>query len=130
MDLPRVVVLATSLAVAPLMAEMWLRHYRGNFHRAPMVIPMAYPPLFAASGFLLLGTTAPWAAWVFGVAAVGLLLVGLLGAFFHLQGIARQTGGWSLDNAMVGPPPFAPLSFAGLATMGLLALAAWPGAPP
>lgn len=127
LGLPRLLVLATSLAVPAVMFEMWYSHYRGNFHRAPMMIPMAYPPLFAGGGFLLLATTAGWAAWVYGALATGLLLVGLLGVFFHLQGIARQTGGWNLDNIMVGPPAMAPLSFAGLGALGLLALAFWPG---
>src|ERR1051325_7871137 len=91
--LPRLVVLGASLAVPAAMFEMWYSHYRGNFHRAPMMIPMAYPPPFAAGGFLLLATTAAWAAWVYGALAGGLVLVGLAGLFFHAQGIARQTGG-------------------------------------
>jgi hypothetical protein len=127
LGLPRVLVLVASVGVPPLMWEMWYSHYRGNFHRWPMVIPMAYPPLFMAAGFLLLATTAPWALWTYGAFAAGLVLVGLLGFFFHLQGIARQTGGWNLDNVMVGPPSLAPLSFAGLGALGLLALAYWTG---
>lgn len=126
-DLPRVLVLLASLAVPGVMLEMWYSHHRGNFHRAPMMIPMAYPPLFAAAGFLLLATTASWAAWVYGALAGGLVLIGLLGLFFHVQGVARQTGGWNLDNVMVGPPTMAPLSFAGLGALGLLALAHWSG---
>lgn len=125
--LPRLLVIAVSLAVPGVMFEMWYSHYRGNFSRVPMMIPMAYPPLVAAGGFLLLATTAAWAPWVYGTLAAGLVVVGLLGAFFHLQGIARQTGGWNLDNVMVGPPALAPLSFAGLGALGLLALAYWPG---
>ena len=125
--LPRLLVLGASLGVPALMFEMWYSHYRGNFHRVPMMIPMAYPPLFAAAGFLLLATTATWATWVYGALAGGLVLVGLAGVFFHMQGIARQTGGWNLDNVMVGPPAIAPLSFAGLGALGLLALAYWPG---
>ena len=125
--LPRALVLLASLAVPPLMWEMWYSHYRGNFHRWPMMIPMAYPPLFAAAGFLLLATEAPWARAVYAAAAAGLVLMGLLGLFFHVQGIARQTGGWNLDNVMVGPPTMAPLAFAGLGVLGLLALPHWPG---
>lgn len=125
--LPRLIVLLASLAVPGLMLEMWYSHYRGNFHRAPMIVPMVYPPLFTAGGFLLLATSAEWAPWLYGWLALGLVLVGLLGAFFHIQGIARQTGGWSLDNVMVGPPAMAPLAFAGIGALGLLALAFWPG---
>lgn len=125
--LPRLLVAVASVSVAPLMIEMWYSHCRGNFHRATMMIPLAYPPVFAAGGFLLLATTATWAPLLYGALAAGLLLVGLLGFFFHLQGIARQTGGWTFDNVMVGPPSMAPLSFAGLGALGLLALAYWPG---
>lgn len=125
--LPMWLVLGASLGVLPLMFEVWYNHYRGNFHRPPMMIPMAYPPLFAAGGFLLVATTAWWAAWVYGALAAGLVAVGSIGTFFHIQGIARQTGGWTFDNLMVGPPALAPLSFVGLGALGLIALAYWGG---
>jgi hypothetical protein len=125
LTLPRLVVLAASLSVPFLMWEMGARHYRGNFYRWPMVLPLVVPPVFAAAGFLVLATSAAWAVWTYAVSASLVLLVALAGLFFHIQGIARQTGGFRFDNVMVGPPMLAPLSFGGVALLGLLALAFW-----
>jgi hypothetical protein len=123
--LPVVLVAVSVLGVPPLMAEMWVLHHRGNFHRWPMYVPVGYPPLFAAAGVLLLFTSAEWALRVYGVASALLVVMGALGAFFHVQGVTRQTGGFNLDNVMVGPPLAAPLSFSLLGVLGLLAVAYW-----
>lgn len=121
LTLPRLVILASALAVPGLMWEMGYSHWRGNFHRWPMILPFVVPPIYAASALLLLATSHAWAFWVFVGSATLLLLVAFGGVFFHIQGIARQTGGFNLDNVMVGPPMLAPLGFAGVALLGLLA---------
>lgn len=120
--LPDALVFVAALGVPPLMLEMWYHHYRGNFHRAPMYAPVVVPTLFAAAAFLHLGVREPWARWTFAAACALLLLMACAGAFFHVQGTARQTGGFNLDNLMVGPPVLAPLSFAMLAVLGIMGL--------
>lgn len=125
LSLPRALVIFAALGVPPLMWEMWYNHHRGNFHRWPMILPLVIPPAFLAAAALLLTTDAEWARWAFAAAAALLVLMGILGLFFHVQGIARQTGGWNLDNIMVGPPMMAPLGFSALGVLGLLALPFW-----
>jgi hypothetical protein len=48
---------------------------------------------------------------------------GILGFFFHVRGVARKPGGWSLPvtNIVMGPPIFAPLLFGTSAYLGLMA---------
>ena len=48
---------------------------------------------------------------------------GIIGFFFHVRGVARKPGGWSLPvtNIVMGPPIFAPLLFGTSAYLGLMA---------
>jgi hypothetical protein len=50
--------------------------------------------------------------------------LGLVGAFFHARGVARQMGGWRnwQQNVLSGPPVPAPPAFTGLAIAGIGAL--------
>lgn len=126
-DIPvtHVLVAFAVLGVPVLMIEMGYSHFRGNFHRLGMYVPVIVPPVFAIAGLALLILTNVWTLWFFGIASIALLATGMLGTFFHVQGIGRQTGGFNLDNVMVGPPAFAPLAFSMLATVGLIALVYW-----
>ena len=51
------------------------------------------------------------------------LVDGVIGFFFHIRGIARKPGGWSLPvaNIVMGPPILAPLLFGTSAYLGLVA---------
>lgn len=121
--LDRVLVVVAALIVPFAMAEMGYLHHRGNFHRWPMYLPVAIPPFFVVAALVLLLVPGAIAAAAFATMSLVLVLLGFAGVFFHVQGIGRQTGGFNLDNVMVGPPLFAPLSFSLAGLLGLLALA-------
>lgn len=121
--LPEVLIAVAAIAVSFLMAEMGYLHHRGNFHRLPMYAPVVVPPFFVMSAFLLLLIPSEWTWWAFAISSGALVLLGLAGVFYHLQGVGRQTGGFNLDNVMVGPPLVAPLGFTLVGLLGLLALA-------
>ena len=55
--------------------------------------------------------------------SIATLVDGIIGFFFHVRGIARKPGGWSLPvtNIVMGPPIFAPLLFGTSAYLGLMA---------
>jgi hypothetical protein len=57
------------------------------------------------------------------IVSVLMLLDGLTGFIFHIRGIARKPGGWSLPltNIIMGPPIFAPLLFGTAAYLGVIA---------
>jgi hypothetical protein len=57
------------------------------------------------------------------VAAGAYALNGLLGEYFHMRGVSKRPGGWSLPtyNVVMGPPLFAPGLMAMVGGMGLLA---------
>ena len=120
----RVVAAATSVGLLGTVGEAGLLHFRGAFNSPFMYAPVVLPPVTAA----LLGNAAlgpsqrrrhvlRW--WLRLTAALG-----LVGAGFHMRGVARQMGGWRnwSQNVLNGPPIPAPPSFTGLALAGLAAL--------
>lgn len=114
-----VVVSATSVASG---LEVGYEHYKGSYSNPVMYTPVALSGALAASG--LLGVFSRRCAqtvlrWVSSVT----LADGLIGFCFHVRGIARKPGGWSLPvtNIVMGPPIFAPLLFGTSAYLGWMA---------
>jgi hypothetical protein len=114
------IVSATSVASG---LEVGYEHYKGSYSNPVMYTPVALSAALAASG--LLGVFSRLAArtllrWV----SVVTLADGIIGFFFfHIRGVARKPGGWSLPiaNIVMGPPIFAPLLFGTSAYLGLMA---------
>jgi len=113
------VVAATSVASG---LEVGYEHYKGSYSNPVMYTPVVLSGLLAGVG--LLGFFNRWAGhvllrWV----SIITLADGVIGFFFHVRGIARKPGGWSLPvtNIVMGPPIFAPLLFGTSAYLGLMA---------
>lgn len=102
--------------------EVGYEHYKGSYSNPVMYTPVALSAALAGAG--LSGVFSRLAArtvlrWV----SVVTLADGIIGFFFHIRGIARKPGGWSLPvtNIVMGPPIFAPLLFGTSAYLGLMA---------
>lgn len=102
--------------------EVGYEHYKGSYSNPVMYTPVILSGALAGSG--LLGVFNDRAArtvlrWV----SVVTLADGIVGFFFHVRGVARKPGGWSLPvtNIVMGPPIFAPLLFGTSACLGLMA---------
>lgn len=102
--------------------EVGYEHYKGSYSNPVMYTPVALSGALAASG--LLGVFSRKCArtilrWV----SIATLVDGMIGFFFHVRGVARKPGGWSLPvtNIVMGPPIFAPLLFGTSAYLGLMA---------
>ncbi|MFP5229164.1 MAG: hypothetical protein ACLGXA_16230 [Acidobacteriota bacterium] len=113
------VVSATSIASG---LEVGYEHYKGSYSNPVMYSPVALSGLLAGAGFV--GVFSRRGAqtvlrWV----SVATLVDGIVGFFFHIRGVARKPGGWSLPvtNIVMGPPIFAPLLFGTSAYLGLMA---------
>jgi hypothetical protein len=113
-------VVATTSVASGL--EVGYEHYKGSYSNPVMYTPVALSGVLAASGLLgvfsRLGarTILRWVSFV-------TLADGIVGFFFHVRGVARKPGGWSLPvtNIVMGPPIFAPLLFGTSAYLGLMA---------
>ena len=113
------IVSATSIASG---LEVGYEHYKGSYSNPVMYTPVILSGALASAG--LLGVFSRRAArtilrWVSSVTLVD----GIIGFFFHVRGVARKPGGWSLPvtNIVMGPPIFAPLLFGTSAYLGLMA---------
>lgn len=102
--------------------EIWLEHDRASFANRMMWLPVVLTPFVSAAG--LAGVFSKRAAKTV-LPAVSLVVVAnsLQGQYLHLRGVAQRPGGWGMAryNAEMGPPTFAPLLFAMVGGMGLLA---------
>lgn len=113
-------VVATTSVASGL--EVGYEHYKGSYSNPVMYTPVVLSGALAGAG--LWGIFSHWGATVIlrGVSALT-LADGIIGFFFHVRGVARKPGGWSLPvtNIVMGPPIFAPLLFGTSAYLGLLA---------
>ena len=120
--LDRVLVLFVGAAFLLLWVQVFMYHYRQNFYRKQMYVPVAVAPILSAAAVGLAFYHVPWLAWTFAaVSAVG-LLVGLAGFYYHFRGVGVRVGGYELRNFLIGPPVMLPLMFSALSALGLFAL--------
>lgn len=110
---------ATSIASG---LEVGYEHYKGSYSNPVMYTPVILSGALASAS--LLGVFSRGAArtilrWTSCVT----LADGVIGFYFHIRGVARKPGGWSLPvtNIVMGPPIFAPLLFGTSAYLGLIA---------
>lgn len=102
--------------------EVGYEHYKGSYSNPVMYTPVLLSGALAGSG--LLGVFSRWGArGLLRCVSFMTLADGVVGFFFHIRGIARKPGGWSLPitNIVMGPPIFAPLLFGTSAYLGLMA---------
>lgn len=113
------IVVATSVASG---LEVGYEHYKGSYSNPVMYTPVVLSGALAGAG--LLGALSRLAArTVLRGVSIVTLADGIIGFFFHVRGVARKPGGWSLPvtNIVMGPPIFAPLLFGTSAYLGLMA---------
>jgi hypothetical protein len=91
-------------------AEVYLEHYKASFGNKWMWSPVLLTPPLVVAG-------------IGGVTAGLYAANGLLGEYFHIRGVSRKPGGWSLAsyNMAMGPPISAPGLMSMVGGMGLLA---------
>jgi hypothetical protein len=113
---------ATGGAAATLGLEIYFEHYRASFGNKWMWSPVLVSVPMTAAG--IAGVFSERAAKRLLPATSALVLAnGLQGTYLHVRGIGRKPGGWdnALYNVVMGPPIFAPISFAAVGAMGVLA---------
>lgn len=121
-DLDRTVLVFTAAAYLVIWIQLSLYHWAGGFKHVAMWGPVLSTPLVI--GGAALGAVMRDGIW--GWIALGLLafgvLEGLLGLYFHVEGIRSQIGGVSTRNLLSGPPPMLPVAYAAVGVLGAGAL--------
>jgi hypothetical protein len=112
----------TAAAALVTGAEIFLEHDRASFANRMMWLPVILTPFVSAAGVGGVFSK-PVAKTVLPAVSALALANGLQGTYLHVRGIAQRPGGWRYAryNAEMGPPLFAPLLFAMVGGMGLLA---------
>jgi uncharacterized membrane protein len=102
--------------------EVAYEHYKGSYSE-----PVMYTPIVLSAALLPAGVAAFFsrraARSVLPLVSGLTLLDSGIGFIFHVRGVARKPGGWSLPvtNVVMGPPLFAPLLFGVSAYIGVVA---------
>lgn len=118
----RSLALVTALSSLVGGLEVALEHYRGSYSQQIM-----YTPVLLSAALTLAGIWAALSRWaarvLLPITSLLLLADGVAGFYFHLRGIARKPGGWTLPvmNVIMGPPLFAPLLLALSGYLGIVA---------
>src|ERR1700761_2806508 len=102
--------------------EVGYEHYKGSYSNPVMYTPVLLSGSLAVAG--LLGVFSGVAArTALRLISIVTLADGIIGFCFHVRGVARKPGGWSLPvtNVVMGPPIFAPLLFGTSAYLGWMA---------
>jgi hypothetical protein len=121
-DFQRFYLLFVGAAFLLLGLQVFLFHWRAAFSRWTMYIPVLAAPLLALAAVVAAITREGAIGWLaVAVFAVG-VLGGLGGVVEHAKGIAYRVGGFTLRNAVAGPPPLLPATFAAVALSAGLAV--------
>ncbi|HEX2850095.1 MAG TPA: hypothetical protein VHN98_06065 [Acidimicrobiales bacterium] len=112
----------TAAAAVVTGAEIFLEHDRASFGNKMMWLPVALTPAVAAAGVAGV-MSRRWAKTVLPIVSAAAVVNGVQGFALHIRGIAQRPGGWRFAryNSEMGPPLLAPLLFAMVGGMGLLA---------
>jgi hypothetical protein len=118
--LERFIYLFVALAYALVWVQVGLLHWRGAFRRILMWGPVIYTPVVLVTGGALVATRTDVTVLAYVVSHAVAVVEGLVGTVAHLRGISAQVGGFSLRNAMAGPPPVLPVLYTAVGALGLL----------
>jgi len=117
----------TAIGAGVTGAEIWLEHDRASFANRMMWLPVALTPVVSAAAAAGVFSKR-MAKTVLPVASALVVANSLQGQYLHLRGSAHRPGGLGSGqigitryNLEMGPPTFAPLLFAMVGGMGLLA---------
>jgi hypothetical protein len=102
--------------------EVAYEHYRGSYGQRIMYTPVILCFTLFVAG--IWGTFSRWAARILlPISSLLCFIDGVLGFYYHIRGVQRKPGGWRIPifNVIMGPPVFAPLMFATVGFLGLVA---------
>lgn len=121
-SIERILILFVSLAFILIGVQVTMFHYRQNFHKKAMWIPVIATPVFFLVGIVLVFYNVHWLRNLFvGLMGIG-TLAGLIGFYYHFRGVGVRVGGWALRNFLIGPPIILPLLITAMSVLGLIAI--------
>jgi hypothetical protein len=103
-------------------AEAWYSHYKDNFKNKVQWSPVILTPLLAGAAIGAIKSER-CANTLLPLAAAAAMADGVIGTGFHVRGILRRPDGKKkpLYNTLYGAPIFAPMLFAAMGMLGMMA---------
>ena len=124
--LERLIYLFLAVAYLVVWAQIYLFHgVMAEFEHKAQVIPVIVTPIIALSALWYALSRVQLARITFLAMFWLAVVTGLMGMFYHIEGVGEMEGGYTLQNFAFGPPVLLPLTYTALAIMGL-AVAMWP----
>jgi hypothetical protein len=122
--LERLTYLFLAIAYTVVWAQIYLFHgVMGDFHARPQYVPIFVTPLLVVAALWYVASRKPVVRMVFLYLFAFAVLTGLMGVYYHFEGVMEQ-GPVTLESLAYGPPVLLPLTYAALALMGI-ATALW-----
>lgn len=121
-ELARIIVLLVGLAHLMIFVQVAMFHYRQNFHRGAMWLPVIGAPGIGITALLLALINTPALVGIVKVLFWIGLGAGLIGFYYHFRGVGQRVDGYVTRNFLVGPPVILPLMISALAVIGLFSL--------
>lgn len=118
----RIIYLLLSLLFLGVFVQVTLFHWRQNFRHWSMWIPVTATPALGLVSLGLVMVNADGLRWLMTVLSVAGVLAGMMGSYYHVEGVGERVDGYTLSNFMVGPPLVLPLMITLLSLLALFAL--------
>lgn len=121
----RAYLLMLSLGILVTLISSVLDHVRGGFENPWLWLPTAIAIFAMITTLFMAAFGRPYSKmdlWVFFAAQIMMILVGLLGLFFHIQANLISEGTIIGERFLRGAPFMAPLLFCNMGTIGLFIL--------
>ncbi len=118
----RILYLFLGVLFLGVFVQVTLFHWRQNFRHWSMWIPVVGTPALGliALGLVLVDSAALRTLLAL-FSAVG-VAAGMVGSYFHVEGVGERVDGYTLSNFMVGPPLVLPLMVTLLSLLALFTL--------
>ncbi len=118
----RILLLLVGLVYLVVFVQVTLFHYRQNFHKKVMWVPVIETPIFGLASILYVFYAASWLQTTVAVFFWIAIASGLIGSFYHIRGVGQRVAGYKLRNFLVGPPLTLPSLISVLGIFGLIAM--------
>lgn len=116
----RVLFLFLGVVHLAVFVQVGLMHWRQNFRHWAMWVPVVATATLGFLALLLAWRSVEALRWLFVLFSSAAVLSGLMGSYYHIEGVGGRVDGYTLSNFMVGPPVALPLLVSALGALGLI----------
>lgn len=118
----RVLLLFLGVVFLALFVQVTMMHSRQNFRHWAMWLPVLGTPTLGVLSLIMVFWNAAALRTIFSYLLVIVGVAGVMGTFFHLEGVGERVDGYTLSNFLVGPPVLLPIMVTAMSVLGLIIL--------